>query len=162
MYFSWISNYKFRLNVSVNSACSSTRFIYIYKKHKQHRIKKNQEYRRLHNTGWIFVLCPLFWCMTRPSCILLLGADYMEKLSPGWNLSPGNRAETLVRLHDESQSGLKHQPGWNLSPGGHCIIVIKTTEKIGKEKYDFLIFDLLRYSCQVSRPEFVKFVFLVS
>ena len=33
----------------------------------------------------------------------VLGPDYMANFSPGWNFYPANRAEILLRLHDELQ-----------------------------------------------------------
>ena len=37
---------------------------------------------------------------------LVQGPDYMANFSPGWNFNPANRAEILLRLHDELQPGL--------------------------------------------------------
>ena len=42
------------------------------------------------------------------SCETKLGPDYMANFSPGINFSPVNRAEILLRLHDEPQPGLKY------------------------------------------------------
>ena len=39
---------------------------------------------------------------------MLLGSDYMANFSPGLNFNPANRAEILLRLHDELQPGLKY------------------------------------------------------
>ena len=37
-----------------------------------------------------------------------LGPDYMGNFSPGWNFNQANRAESLLRLHDELQPGMKY------------------------------------------------------
>ena len=42
------------------------------------------------------------------SLAFFLGPDYMANFSPGRNFSPVNRAEILLRLHDELQPGLKY------------------------------------------------------
>jgi len=53
----------------------------------------------LFNSQSIIKQAPIF---------VFLGPDYMANFSPGWNLSPANWAEILLRLHDELQPGLKY------------------------------------------------------
>ena len=46
----------------------------------------------------------------------VLWPDYTANFSPGWNFNPADRAEILLRLHDQLQLGLKYYPWhqiWN-------------------------------------------------